>query len=304
MLQPVSPLAGDIARFFNGMMILSYVIFGLVAVLIAYALLHYRARPGRAETGAASRPHTILEVAWTVLPLLTVGVIFFFTIRIMYSTEPDSVPVPEIKITGRQWWWQAQYSNGAYAANEIHIPTGRRVPVWILTGDVIHDFWVPELGPKIDAIPGRANALWLEADKPGTYFGACAEYCGNQHAWMLIRVIAQTPDVYVEWLKAQAASAAQPDAGDAGAGAQLFQQRSCVNCHAIQGTDANARVGPDLTHVASRSTLGAGVLRNTPENLARWMQNPQLVKPGILMPNFKFSRDQVRQITAYLETLR
>ncbi len=233
------------------------------------------------------------------------GVIFFFTVKIMYSTEPDSLPPsPEIQITGKQWWWQVQYANGAYTANEVHIPTGRRIAVWILGGDVIHDFWVPELGPKVDAVPGRTNALWLEADRPGIYRGWCSEYCGAEHAWMLIRVIAQPPEEYAAWLAAESQPAAAAASPDAQRGAELFRERTCINCHAIQGTSAGARVGPDLTHVAGRDTLGAGIIRNTPDNLARWIKDPHQIKPGVLMPNVKLSDDEVRQMTAYLETLK
>jgi cytochrome c oxidase subunit 2 len=209
-----------------------------------------------------------------------------------------------MRITGHQWWWEVRYANGAYGANEIHIPAGVRVPVWILGADVIHDFWVPELGPKVDAIPGRTTALWLEAERPGTYLGACAEYCGTEHAWMLIRVIAQPAAEYQDWLAAQAAAPATPGGADASHGAQLFRERTCINCHAIQGTEATARVGPDLSHVAARETLGSGVVRNTAENLARWIADPNRIKPGVLMPNLKLTPDDNRAIAAYLETLR
>jgi cytochrome c oxidase subunit II len=304
-LQPVSPLAGDIARLFHGLLILSYVIFGLVTALVVFALWRYRARSVGQEPGTPRRGHSLLEITWTALPLLTVAVIFFFTIRVMYSTEPNYVPPdPAIQITGHQWWWEARYSNGAYTANEIHIPAGARVPVWILAGDVIHDFWVPELGPKIDAVPGRTNALWLEADHPGTYLGACAEYCGNQHAWMLIRVIAQPPEEFANWLAAQAAIPPAPPGGDAANGAKIFREKSCISCHTIAGVGPTPRVGPDLTHFASRETLGAGILPNTPENLERWLRDPQQIKPGILMPNVKLNEDEVRAVGAYLESLR
>lgn len=304
-LHPASPLSGDIAHLFNGIWILSCVIFALVAFLVFWALLRYRAHPGRMEAPNQGHSHRILEITWTALPLLTVGVIFFFTVKIMYSTEPDFLPQsPEIQVTGKQWWWQVRYANGAYTANEVHIPTGRRMSLWILGGDVIHDFWVPELGPKVDAVPGRTNAIWLEADRPGIYRGWCSEYCGTEHAWMLIRVIAQRPDEYATWLAAESRPAPAPATPDAERGAELFRERTCINCHAINGTMANARVGPDLTHVAARETLGAGIIQNTPDNLARWIKNPHQIKPGILMPNVKLSDDEVRQMTAYLETLR
>jgi len=295
----------DIAKLFYGLFFLSCVIFALVAGLVVYALIRYRAAPRHTEPAQDQRGHRTLEITWTVLPLITVGVIFFFTIRVMYSTEPNSVPQsPAMQITGHQWWWEVRYANGAYGANEIHIPAGVRVPVWVLGQDVIHDFWVPELGPKLDAIPGRTGALWLQADRPGNYLGACAEYCGTEHAWMLIRVIAQPSAEYESWVAAQAVPAAAPEGGDAARGKQLFHERTCVNCHAIAGADATARVGPDLSHVASRETLGSGIVRNTSENLARWIADPNRIKPGVRMPNLKLSNDEVRAITSYLETLR
>jgi cytochrome c oxidase subunit 2 len=304
-LNPVSPLSGDIASFFNGLFVLSCVIFGIVAMLIALALLRYRARPGHMQPAIQTTGHTVLEITWTVIPFAIVAVIFVFTLKGMYRTEPNEVPRnPEVQITGRQWWWEVRYPKDVYTANEIHVPVGRRVNAWILSSDVIHDFWVPELGPKIDAVPGRTNAIWIEADRPGTYMGACAEYCGMEHAWMLIRVVAQTPADYAAWLRAQSDAPPAPSAGDALRGAELFRDRTCINCHAIAGTNATARVGPDLSHVASRETLGAGVVRNTPENLARWIAGPQRIKPGILMPNLELSQDEIRAITAYLETLK
>jgi cytochrome c oxidase subunit II len=304
-LDPASPLSLEIARFFNGMFVLSCAIFAIVTFLVVYALIRYRARTSNADAPDQSHGHRGLEIIWTVLPLLTIAVIFVFTVRVMYSTQPNFVPQPpDLRIAGRQWWWQVRYPNGAYTANEIHIPTGKLLSVWLEDADVVHDFWVPQLGPKIDVVPGRLNAIWLRADRAGRYLGACSEYCGRQHAWMLIRVIAQPPEEFASWLAAQASAAARPEGGDAERGARLFTERTCVNCHAIAGTSADARVGPDLTHIASRETLGTGILPNTPQNLADWIADPQRIKPGVLMPNLKLSTDEVRAIAAYLETLR
>jgi cytochrome c oxidase subunit II len=304
-LNPVSPLSGDIASFFNNMFALSCVIFGLVAVLLVLALLRYRARPGHTTPAIHASEHTFMEITWTAVPVAIVAVIFVFTVKGMYRTAPaELIRSPDVQITGHQWWWEVRYPNGAYTANEIHVPVGKRVNAWILGGDVIHDFWVPELGPKMDAVPGRTNSLWIEADRPGTYLGACAEYCGTEHAWMLIRVMAQPPADFAAWLAAQARPPAAPSAGDALRGSQLFRDRTCINCHAIAGTDATSRVGPDLSHIASRTTLGAGIMQNTSENLARWIADPQKIKGGVLMPNLQLSDDDVRAITAYMETLK
>ncbi|MEZ4616530.1 MAG: c-type cytochrome [Caldilineaceae bacterium] len=191
-------------------------------------------------------------------------------------------------------------------ANEIHIPTGQPLLVQLASADVIHDFWVPKLGRKMDAIPGHPNQLWLQADQPGTYLGACAEFCGAQHAWMRLRVIAQSPTDFAAWQQAQRQSPPPPPATDtlASQGAKRFQALTCSNCHAIGGTPAQANAGPNLTHVASRQTLGAGVLENNPANLAQWLTNPQSVKPGNQMPHFQLSAADLQALVAYLETLQ
>lgn len=169
---------------------------------------------------------------------------------------------------------------------------------------MIHDFWVPKLGRKTDAIPGRSNYLRLETNIPGVYLGACAEFCGAQHAWMRLRVIAQSPADYAAWQQVQAAIPSPPTETVAAVGAKRFQELTCVNCHAIGGTEAKANAGPDLTHIASRQTLGAGVLENNPANLTRWLTNPQAVKPGNQMPHFSLSSIDLSALVAYLETLR
>ena len=205
-----------------------------------------------------------------------------------------------------QWWWEAKYASGAVTANEIHIPVGQRVALRLESADVIHDFWVPELGRKMDIIPGRPSTMWIEADSAGTYEGACAEYCGVQHAWMRILVIAQSPEDFAAWERHELEKAPAPAPADADAtrGASLFASMTCVSCHAIDGTTATARYAPDLTHVAERRTLGAGVLVNTAANLGRWLKNPQDIKDGCHMPNAQLSDAQVQGLVAYFETLR
>jgi cytochrome c oxidase subunit II len=180
-------------------------------------------------------------------------------------------------------------------ANEIHIPVGKRLLVDLRSADVIHDFWAPELGRKIDVVPGHPNRLWIEADHGGTYLGMCAEFCGNEHAWMRFLVIADPPERFAAWLKEQAGAAPKPASADERLGAKIYRERICTNCHLRS-------VGPDLTHLASRRTLGAGALENTPGNLAAWLHDPNDFKPGSNMPNFKLSEDEVRALVAYLET--
>jgi len=208
-------------------------------------------------------------------------------------------------VSGHQWWWEVRYpAANAITANEIHIPTGKEVLIGIEAADVIHDFWVPRLGRKIDAIPGRRNFIWIRAEESGYYQGACAEYCGAQHAWMRFRVVAQPPEAYDSWLNGQAAAAVPPAGGDAKAGLKRFGELTCANCHNIRGLNPQKQYGPDLTHVASRKMLAAERIENTPENLKNWLRQPNLIKPACQMPNLKLSDNDLTALTALLESLQ
>jgi len=302
---PNSPQAQAIADLFAWNLIISGIIFALVFGLTIYITIRYRGQPGAGEP-AQVFGHTQLEIAWTLAPAALLVVVFAFTIGTMRAADP---PIgdrqPDLVITGYQWWWQVEYpASGVVTANEIHIPIGRRMLARIEGGDVIHDFWVPQLGPKRDMVPGHSNHIWIEADTAGAYLGACAEYCGNQHAWMRLRVIAQPQAEFDAWQQQQRQVATAPGGGDAVQGALIFQQRTCANCHTIAGTPAAARAGPDLSHFASRQTLGAGVLDNTPENLMKWLTDPQAIKPGNHMPSLRMAEAELRALVAYLETLQ
>lgn len=302
---PASPGAEAILRLFGTLTLFSALIFAIVLGVTLYSVIRFRAKPGQGEPRQVFG-HTRLEILWTVAPaalILVIGVLSFNTLRVVDPARNDQPP--ELILTGHQWWWEVEYPQAGFVtANEIHIPVGQ--PVWIQleSADVIHDFWVPKLGRKMDAVPGRSNYLRLEADAPGVYVGACAEFCGAQHAWMRLRVIAQTPAEYAAWQQAQAAIPPPPTETVALQGAKRFQELTCVNCHAIRGTGAQANAGPDLTHIASRQTLGAGVLDNTTANLTKWLTNPQAVKPGNRMPHFSLSSTDLSALVAYLETLR
>ncbi len=283
-------------------------IFGLiffsVTGLIAYSLMKYRWREGDPDPEQNAGNKTV-ELVWTIVPFLIVVALFALTVKTMGEADPPPAPSPDLIITGRQWWWEAKYPNsGVVTANEIHIPTGKQLSIDLESADVLHEFWVARLARKMITVPGHPNHIWLEADTPGTYLGSCSEFCGTEHAWMRFKVIAQTPADFEAWEKAQLAPSTPPTSGDAAAGEQLFMQMSCVNCHDINGTAATARVGPDLTHLESRTQIGAGILDNTPDNLETWLSNPQAVKPGVEMPNFQFTKDQVNELAAYLETLQ
>ena len=280
------------------------VIFAIVSGIVVFALMRFRWREGEPDPRQFAGNRTI-ELVWTAIPCVIVVVLFALTARTMGVSDPSPAPAPDIVVTGHQWWWEMRYpKSGVVAANEIHIPTGTAFSVQLDSADVLHEFWVPELARKITAVPGHPNHIWLEADKAGTYLGVCTEYCGTEHAWMHFLVVVEPPAEFEEWIKAQLQPAIVPGDATAAKGLALFQRMSCVSCHAIHGTTATAGVGPDLTHFASRKKFGAGVMDNTPENLRRWLANPQKVKPGVMMPDFKFTDEQLTQLVAYFEALK
>jgi len=295
-LAPASPQAAAISNLFVGTLIFLAAILTLVAFLVIYAVIRYRDRP---ETPEAQQIFgwRRLEIIWTVVPILSLAVLAGFMMRTMIAGDPPTTGAkPDLRIVAHQWWWEIYYLKaGVVTANEIHIPVGKRLLVDFRSADVIHDFWAPELGRKIDIVPGHPNRLWIEADHGGTYLGVCAEFCGNEHAWMRFMVIADPPDEFAAWIKQQAAAPPNPVTADEQRGAKIYRENICTNCHL-------RNVGPDLTHVASRRTLAAGALENTPENLKAWLRDPDDFKPGSNMPNFKLSDDDVRALVAYLET--
>lgn len=277
------------ADLFTNILILSGGIFLIVAGLVVYALVRYRASlPPRPARHVDSRP---FEIAWTVIPLLLVTGLFIVTVRAMARIDAPERPsqAPDLTITGHQWWWDARYPNGAIAVSEIHIPVRRRLLARIESSDVIHDFWVPQLARKMDAVPGRAGYIWLEADAPGMYQGVCSEFCGAQHARMHFLVIAESDADYAAWLKRQSEPARTPPPA-------LFNLQ-CAECH----TDPSK--GPDLTHIAGRQTLGAALSPNTSANLALWIERPQSIKPGNRMPNQQLSPDEIQALAGYLGSL-
>jgi cytochrome c oxidase subunit 2 len=209
---------------------------------------------------------------------------------------------PDVIIIGHQWWWEFQYPKlNITTANELHVPLRTRLLAEVRSADVIHSFWVPQLGPKIDATPGFPTNTWIQADMPGTYQGTCVEYCGAEHANMRITVVAQTETDFNAWVQQQQVVPPIPTSGEAATGYQLFLQLTCSNCHTIAGTTAQGTVAPDLTHVADRMTLGSGVIPNSPAYLASWLADPQTIKPECLMPNLHLTTDQINALVAYLE---
>ncbi len=303
---PVSPQALAISHLFVVTILIALAVFALVTVWLVVNLVRFRQRPGEGEP-EQQYGNKKLEITWTIAPAVILAVLFVFSVRAMAAADPSPPgnQQPDIIVVGHQWWWEVRYpATGAVTANEIHLPVGKRLYVRLESADVIHSLWLPRLSRKMDLVPGQVNHVTLEADTPGVYLGNCAEYCGTQHAWMLIRAIAEPPEQFDAWQRAQLQPAPAATGGDAEAGAKLFQHSTCVNCHAVGGTVAQARVGPDLTHVAGRQTLAGGVLDNSPDAMATWLRDPQKVKPGNHMPNFRLGEGDVRSLTAYMETLR
>jgi cytochrome c oxidase subunit II len=244
---------------------------------------------------------------------LTVVILFAILVRSVMTSRAIASErvsgVMQIEVTAYQWWWSVEYQHPepeqrVRTANELHLPVGKTVAIKLLANDVIHSFWVPSLAGKLDAIPGHEATLWLRADRPGVYRGQCAEYCGHQHAHMAFVVIAEPPDDFERWIQAQRKTANQPQSPIEQRGLQLVQQRACVMCHTIRGTAAGGRIAPDLTHLATRSTIAAGTLPRTSEHVNAWLADPQAIKPGNRMPNLSLAPDDRAAIVAYLEQLR
>jgi cytochrome c oxidase subunit 2 len=300
--------AHDIALLWWWMLAAGTVVFlGAMAMLVI--AWWRRDRPGLPFVGEREDVSQGLVLLFGVaVPL--VALVALFGISDVYLVGQTAPPNPRstrmtIDVIGHQWWWEVRYANGrAVTANEIHIPVDTRVNVVATSADVIHSFWVPALNRKIDMIPGLRNRVLLYASRPGEYRGQCSQFCGVQHANMSLEVFAQRPVAFRAWLAAQERPAAAPSTAQAQAGRQLFINAQCASCHTITGTRAQGTVGPNLTHLASRTSLAANEIPNTPAWLAAWIRNPQKIKPGDRMPDLGLSSPQVAELVAYLEQLR
>jgi cytochrome c oxidase subunit 2 len=286
-------------------------IFAVVAYLLVYALVRFRTRPGDDEREPPQvYGSNSIEVAWIVVPLLIVVVLFLATARTIFEIERAAPPANALRVTvvGHQWWWEFRYPDlGIVTANELHVPvsglSARRPTLLRLESvDVVHSFWIPQLNGKTDVIPNHPNTMWVEPIATGAYYGQCAEYCGTQHANMQIRVFVHDPAQFDRWVAAQRAPAAVSPA--AARGRDVFLATACVSCHAVRGTGAAGSFGPDLTHLMSRTTLGAGAARNTRENLVRWIRDPAHLKPGALMPAMNLRDDELDAVVTYLLSLQ
>lgn len=286
-------------------MIIALAILALVTGLVLYAIFKFRARPDAPEPKPVFG-HLRLEIGWTAGALFIVAVLLALVAITMGKADPAlgvaANQPPDMIIIGHQWWWEARYSSGVVVANEIHIPVGKPMLAQLNSNDVIHDLWVPQLSRKMDMTPGSTTRLILSADTPGVYQGACAEYCGVEHAWMRLQVVAQSQGDFNAWLQGQSKPPPLPTSGPYAQAVQIFQQRNCASCHKLG--QLGKAVGPDLSHVGSRQTLAGGILQNTPDNLAKWLRDPQAVKPGVYMPNLRLTDQEIASLVAYLESLK
>jgi cytochrome c oxidase subunit 2 len=310
MFAPVSPPAETILELSWLVFAISAAIFLTVAGILVFCILRYRARPGEDREPAQIYGSNQIELAWTLVPTLIVLVLFLATARTINELDLRK-PLPGslgITVVGHQWWWEIRYPElGIATANELHVPVSsesasRPTFLTLESVDVIHSFWVPQLAGKMDVVPNRSNYLWFAPTATGTFLGQCAEYCGTQHAHMLLRVIVHTPEDFDAWV----ASQKRPEVVEASVaeGRQIFEATACINCHTLGGTQARGTFGPDLTHLMSRETIGAGVAANTFENLRSWVLDPSQLKPGVLMPAMKLSDDEVDKLTRFLVSLK
>jgi cytochrome c oxidase subunit 2 len=307
-LAPKSEQSRQIAHLWWGMLAAAAVVFLGAVIMLSIAVVRRR-REGLPVVG--ERPDVSMKLVVTfgiVIPIVSLVILFVIAdIGVMNVTSAPSRQSTRmtVDVTGHQWYWEIHYpGTPAVSANEIHIPVHTRVDIVGRSADVIHSFWVPELNRKIDLIPGQTNRVLLSADKTGVYRGQCAEFCGLQHAHMAFSVFVDTPERFKAWLANESRNARQPTTPDAMAGSQVFQSSQCSSCHQIRGTAADGQIGPDLTHVGSRTTLAGYTIDNTPAEMQRWIRNPQHIKPGAKMPDLGLDPKQLRELTAYLESLR
>lgn len=281
-------------------------IFAIVVVALLLAVFVFSTRVGEAAPPSGAVSSLGLEAVWTIGPALVILMISIPTVRTIFRTQ-SAKPPPDaliVEVIGHQWWWEFQYpALRITTANELHLPAGRPVRLLLSSGDLIHSFWIPQLGGKRDCIPGHVNEITLIPRVPGGYWGECAEFCGTSHANMRFRAIVEGPAQFAAWTKAQLAAPADLTSGPAGAGALEFANSPCTTCHTIEGV-SSGKIGPDLSHFAGRATLAGGLLPNTPRNLAAWLRDPQRIKPGAQMPGLALSGDQLDEMVAYLEGLK
>lgn len=317
-LAPASSEAGEIAWLWWVFFGVCVVVFGLVVAWLAVVVARGRKETAANVANVAPVPSdspgtgamTRLVIGAVVATIVTLFALLVADFSVGRALQPPRTgDALTIKVTGRQWWWQIEYldrdpSKSFIVANELHLPVGRPVQLLLQSVDVIHSFWIPSLQGKKDLVPGHQTSLWITPERAGVYRGQCAEFCGYQHANMGLLAVVEPAEAFAQWQEAQRASAPPPQTESQKRGQDVFVKRTCAMCHTIQGTPANSRVGPPLTHLASQQTIGAGAFPNTRGHLAGWIMNPQAMKPGVRMPANPLTPDELQALLDYLETLK
>lgn len=303
-LDPAGPIAEEIDQLWLLVFWIAVVVFVLVEAALVISIFRFRERPGDERRPKQLHGNTRLEIIWTIIPAVLLAGLSVPMLATLFNIRevPEGPDVLTIQVIGHQWWWEFRYpESGVVTANEMHVPQGRTVVLSMTSEDVIHSFWVPKLGGKRDVIPGRTTRIVFTPDSIGEVYGQCAEFCGESHANMRFRVMVDTPEAFAAWVDRQRQPAPPADSLDEQQrlGAQVYMSKGCLACHAIQGVSAGV-LGPDLTHVGSRTTVASGILPNTAEGLARWLRNPPAEKPGSLMPMVPMTDDEIGALVAYL----
>lgn len=308
-----------------------------MSALLVYAIVRFRAREGDTAEPPQVFGSMQIELSWTIIPVLIIVVLFLTTARVLFRLQdaPEPATALDVTVVGHQFWWEFRYPQyNVVTANELHVPVSsaaesRPTYMKLTSADVIHSFWVPQLAGKTDLLPNRVNQMWMDPQEPGVYVGQCAQFCGAEHAKMLLRVYVDTPEQFRQWIANQqrtqpelsgqataenpsivhaatvaAASVNGSEEDPARAGQYVFEHQACISCHTVAGTVATGRYGPDLTHLMSRDTIASGAAPNTKEKLLEWITDPNQIKPGSLMPAMHLTDKQNEQITAYLLTLK
>lgn len=290
------------------LLIIASAVVVIISVLVLAAI--YRRRPEGEDLRREEGGLSWIYIGGIAVPaLMLIGVTIYSLVVLRDVASPPGDTAMTVQVIGHTWWWEVHYPGTApgdlvTVANEIHIPVGRPVRLELSTADVIHSFWFPQLAGKTDLVPGQRNVAWIEARTAGTYWGHCAEYCGQQHTNMMMSVVAEPPAQFARWLEEQRQPAAEPSTAETVTGRAVFTRSACAMCHTIRGTEAGGALGPDLTHVGSRHTIAAGTLPNTFGDLAGWIGNPQALKPGVSMPAVPLRPEQLRAVVSYLHSLQ
>jgi len=307
---PHSTPANSIRHLSHFVLGVTGLIFLVVFSLLSYVVVKFSSRADTEREPAQVYGSTQIELAWTIIPILIVAVLFLATARVIHAIQDAPKPAEAVEVTaiGHQFWWEFRYPGlGVVTANELHVPVSdpsHPTPTFLklLSADTDHSFWIPQLAGKTDLIPNRVNETWLDPHEAGLFLGQCAQYCGTQHAKMLLRVYVDSPEDFKVWVRRQQ-KPANEDEKEA-VGRRVFERTACLNCHAISGTSGTGRFGPDLTHLMSRRTIASGAAENNSQNLRLWIKNPDAIKPGSLMPAMKLSDAELDALVRYLETLQ